>query len=379
MRKCDVMNNTLYKPDYENCILGIPNSILAHYGAKPRHATLPVLDDILRKSYNNIVLIAFDGMGMDALKAHAPDGFLMKHCAAQLDSVYPCTTTSALTTFETGLTPVEHGWLGWSMYFKEIGKCVDLFSGRQSGTDRPAAAGNYAWETIGYKNLFAQIAEADASIDCCRVSPFGGGYWADTDESMCKHIEALCKKDGRRYIWAYHFQPDTDMHENGCYSECVREDIVSIDKRIERLAAGLTDTLLIVTADHGLTDIADLVVEDFPEIGECLAVPLNREPRSLSFFIKPECIDAFPAIWAKRFGNDFLFLTGDEAIECGIFGKGVPHSRVKDFLGDYVALATGNLALWYRNEKGEASNHKACHSGLRREEMIVPLIIIECR
>ena len=76
---------------------------------------------------------------MSALKAHAPDGFLMKHSVTQLGSVYPCTTTSALTTYETGLTPLEHGWLGWAMYFSEIDKSVELFTGKQSGTNIPAA------------------------------------------------------------------------------------------------------------------------------------------------------------------------------------------------------------------------------------------------
>ena len=370
------MNNNIYLPDYENSILGIPNSILAHYGAAPHHTTLPVLNEKLQKGYKNIVLIVLDGMGLEILKAHAPDGFLMKNCAVQLSSVYPCTTTSALTTLETGLTPLEHGWLGWSMYFKEIEKCVDLFTGHQSGTERPAADKNIVLETIGFKNLFTQIKEADPSIECCRVSPYGE-YWSDTNEAVCNHIEALCKKDGRRYIYAYHFQPDKDMHEYGCYCERTKANIVLFDKQIEQLAANLTDTLLIVTADHGLTDITDLVIEDFPEIGECLAVPPTREPRCLSLFIKPDYQEVFLKRWEQQFGNDFLLVTPLEALEKGFFGKGVPHNCIKDFLGDYIALATGGKALWYRNEKGEGHNFKACHAGLRQEEMVVPLILIE--
>ena len=103
------MECNIFMPDYKNSILGIPNSILAHYGAKPHHATQPILDEKLRNNYKNIVLLVLDGLGLDVLKAHAPNGFLAKNCVAQLSSVYPCATTSALTTFETGLTPVEHG------------------------------------------------------------------------------------------------------------------------------------------------------------------------------------------------------------------------------------------------------------------------------
>jgi len=44
------------------------------------------------------------------------------------------------------------------------------------------------------------------------------------------------------------------MHEQGCYSERVKADIVLFDKQIEQLSAALSDTLLIVTADHGMVD-----------------------------------------------------------------------------------------------------------------------------
>ena len=363
-------------PDYNNSILGIPNSILAHFGATPHHATLRILDEKLAKGYKNIVLLVLDGLGLDVLKAYAPDGFLMKNCAAQISSVCPCTTTSAISTFETGLSPIEHGWLGWSMHFKEIEKCVDIFTGHQSGTDRPAADGNIAWRTIGYKNLFAQINEADPSVECCRVSPFGE-YKTDTNEAVCTHIKTLCKKAGRKYINAYHFQPDGDIHESGCYSERAKAHVVLFDWQIEQLAANLADTLLIVTADHGLIDIEELTIENFPEIDECLAIPPTREPRSLSFHIKPGYSDVFPRRWKQQFDNDFQLMTATEALEKRIFGEGTPHSRAMDFIGDYVALATGNKSLWYRDENGESHDFKAMHAGLSPEEMIVPLVLIE--
>ena len=370
------MDKEIFYPDYTNSTLGIPNSILAHYGAKPHHETLPVLDERLRRGYKNVVLLVLDGMGSDVLKAHAPNGFLMKHCTAQLSSVYPCTTTSALTTFETGLSPIEHGWLGWSHYFQEIGKCVDLFSNKESGTDRPAAEGNIVWESLGFKNLFSQIQEADSNIECCRVSPFGE-YRSKTNEEVCNHIESLCKKDGRRYLYCYHFQPDMDMHDCGCYSERVKADIVLFDKQIEQLASGLSDTLLIVTADHGQTDSKRLCIGEYPEIRDCLSAPPSREPRSLSFFIKDEYKAEFPAIWKKHFEDSFLFMSGEEAFESAYFGAGTPHPRARGFFGDYVALATGKIGIWYRNEKGEMKSFKSLHAGLTADEMIVPLILIE--
>ena len=145
------MNYEVFLPDYDCSILGIPNSILAHYGAKPHHKTLPVLDEKLRRNHKNVVLLVLDGMGMEVLKAHSPNGFLANNCVAQLSSVYPCTTVSALTTLETGLTPIEHGWLGWAHYFKELGKSVELYTNKESGTEKSVSELFIPWQIIGYK------------------------------------------------------------------------------------------------------------------------------------------------------------------------------------------------------------------------------------
>jgi hypothetical protein len=357
-------------------ILGISNAILVHFGAMPHHATLPAVDAALEKQYKNVVLLVFDGMGSDMLSHNVPNGFFLKNKVADIDSVYPCTTTAALTTLESGLTPAEHGWLGWSCYFKEINQCVDLFLGRHSGTQNPAADPNIVWKTIGYTSVHDQIRAANPSVECCGVSPFAE-YKAYTCEEVCASIAVLCAKPGRRYIYAYHFQPDNAMHDFGCYDERVREMVCLFEQQVERLAAQLTDTLLIVTADHGLTPVKRLCTEDFPEIWECLAAPPSREARSLSFFVKDEYKDVFPERFMARFGKDFIFMTGEQALERGIFGEGDIHPKTRDFVGDYVALATGNIELWYRNSQGKYHDYAANHAGLRPEEMTVPLIMIE--
>ena len=70
-------------------------------------------------------------------------------------------------------------------------------------------------------------------------------------------------------------------------------------------------------------------------------------------------------------------MTTEEALEKNLFGLGKPHKYSRDFLGHYIALATSNLSLWYRREDGSSHNFKGHHSGLTKEEMIVPLILIE--
>ncbi len=356
-------------------ILAIPNSILAYYGARTQHATLPLLDQALAGRPRNVVLLVLDGLGLAALKYHVPQGFLLQNLAAVLNSVNPSTTTAALATFESGLSPVQHGWLGWSLYFSSIKKCVDLYSGRESASSKMAADSAFVWQKIGYVKLFAKIRQADQAVECCLVSPFARPKTNSLAE-VCQRIEELCQKPGRRYIYAYHFQPDKDMHIAGCYSKRVKADLVLFDQLLARLAAQLPDSLLIVTADHGLTDIADLAIEELPDLAQCLALPLSREPRNLSLFIKSAYQDKFQGIWQKYFADDFILLPADQALAEAVFGPGQPHPLARSFLGDYVALARGKKSLWYLNEKGRPSAFKAGHAGLLDEEIKVPLIML---
>jgi hypothetical protein len=311
---------------------------------------------------------------MDALLHHAPNGFLAQQCISKLTSVNPSTTVSALTTFSTGLSPIEHGWLGWAMYFKEIDKVVDLFSSKITGTNTFAPSG-LVWKNIGYKSIAEQIRMADKTVSCYSVSPYDKPK-AKTCKKLCRHIKKLCNKRGRSYIFAYHDNPDHLMHDSGCYHKSVGSAILEFDKHIEKLCGKLKDTLLIITADHGLIDIDMKSINDYPEINECLYAQISREPSNLSFHVKDEFKAVFPDIFKKYFGDSFLLFTSSEAVQKGLFGKGKPHPNAHDFLGDFVAVSIKDMALsWYPPQDNV---FKAGHAGLSNKEMIVPLILVEC-
>ena len=368
------MKNGISWPNYSKNILGIPNSFLKHYNAKAPHVTLPLLDALLAKNYTNVVFMIFDGMGSDMLRANLPpDAFLNRHIADELSSVYPCTTTAAITAFESGLSPIEHGWLGWSCYFKEIGKRVDLFTSNDAATGQPAADVHMAHTYMPYISIFDKIKQASPEAAVFNVSPFSE-YYADTTADVCTQIRQICQKPGRKYIHAYHHRPDCDMHDHGCYAEPVKQLMRHINDQIERLSNTLQDAIIVITADHGLINSTDVHLDEYPDLFECLAIPPSVESRCLSFFVKDGMFETFATRFNAQFGSDFLLLTKAEALSRNIFGTGTPHPKALDFIGDYVALATGNLRLI----SGANPHHfKAMHAGLTAQEMLVPLIIIE--
>ena len=89
----------IVKPDYNHSILNTITSILKYYNVETSHSSLPNLDKILHsKKYRNIILLVLDGLGEHVYKKIVPDGFLAKNEVDCLTSVFPCTTTAALTT-----------------------------------------------------------------------------------------------------------------------------------------------------------------------------------------------------------------------------------------------------------------------------------------
>ena len=112
----------------EESLLSLTASLLRHYGGETPHPSLPRLDALLEKGFRNVAVLLFDGMGESVLREWLPaDAFLRRHEAGTLSSVFPPTTVAATTTLMTGLSPIEHGWLGWNLFFPGNRRRVGFF------------------------------------------------------------------------------------------------------------------------------------------------------------------------------------------------------------------------------------------------------------
>lgn len=364
----------MVRPNYNNSIMNITNCLLKYYGAKSHHATLPIVDELLAKDYKNVVLLIMDGMGVNVLERNLPENaFLRKHIRTEMSSVYPCTTTAATTSVLTGKTPAEHGWIGWSCYFKEVDKCIDLFTNRESGTESPASDEHQPYKYLPYDNILNVISD---NVRTYFVSPFSK-YFADTMEGICEHLKNLCSDTERKFIYAYHYQPDHDLHDFGVSHDCIKQMMADYNNQLETLMQSLSDTLFLITADHGMTDITMKCVEDYPTINNALIRHICVEPRCCSLYVKEQCKKGFPHIFTNAFGDKFKLFTHHEFLESGLLGDGVPHRKTEDFVGDYMAVAVSDIALWYKDINGDGKHSKGAHAGLTKEELTVPLIVIE--
>lgn len=359
--------------NYGDSLVSLACSVLKRFGAPQKHSTLKDFDNLLAKGYKNVVVMLFDGMGTAILEKHklvAP--FLIEHNIRPISSVFPPTTTAATTSIETGLTPCEHGWLGWALYFKEVDKNVCLFTNTEFGKDEVAADYHVAKTAIPFDNLETKI--RNAGKQAYFVSKHAD-IKTDSVQKTCNIVRELCKKEGEKYIYCYWNQPDYDMHDFGTAHAKVREQIRLINDEVEKLCKDLKDSLVIVTADHGLIDAEWKSLCDYPEIADCLERVPSIESRAMSVFVKKGREKEFEKAFNAAFEKDYILLSHDEVLKCNLFGDGKPNPRFEDFVGDYVAIATGKTCI--NPFEPEDEPFIGMHAGASREETFVPFIAIE--
>jgi len=365
--------------DYTHSILSLSSSVLKHYGAETNHKTLPIFDMFLKKNYKNVVVMLFDGMGTAILEKHLKkEAFLWRNQKDTISSVFPPTTTAATTTIETGLSPIEHGWLGWNLFFDEIGSNVSIFPNIIPNTDgKPAADYHVARKYIPCTNIYSKITAATyGRVRAVSVSPFSG-YKSESVADICDTVKALCSEPGNKYIYTYWPQPDADMHSLGTKDIKITEDILEINFAVEKLCKVLSDTLVIVTADHGHINTDWKFLPDYPDVEECLSKMPSIEARATAYFIKDGMKKRFEKAFNKHFGNEYLLLTKEQVLGLKLFGEGIPHPRSPGFIGDYLAIATGNTSIDCVSAK-KSHCFRATHAGMTKDEIFVPFIAVEC-
>ncbi|MBQ4253492.1 MAG: alkaline phosphatase family protein [Erysipelotrichaceae bacterium] len=360
--------------DYRHCLTNMSNSIRKYFSLKTYHNSLPVLDDILeRRKPKNVVMFLLDGMGNNILnRVMDPDCFLNTHRRDVLTSVFPATTTAATTSIITGNTPAEHGWLGWNTYIPKIGKTITMFREFEKGSSDKCAEFVEIENSVYHLNDITEEIKANGEF-AVKLYPFGADPYEDLDD-MLSRVEELCSKPGRKFIYAYDDEPDGTMHQLGADSPEVKELIQERNDKISKLCEKLTDTVVIIVADHGHVTVENIWLTEYPQIMELLERTTSIEPRAVSFKIREGCHQKFQQLFNENFGQWFTLYPAKEIVESQLFGDGEMHPDFVEELGDYLAIADkGNRCLLTEGDHALFSQH----AGYLDDEIFVPLIVVE--
>lgn len=361
--------------NYNECLTNLACSIRKYFELDYKHNTIDYIDKILNENKpKNVVTILCDGMGSNIMdRILSKDSFFLKYRIKSITTVFPATTVAATTSMMTGLNPVETAMLGWDMYYKDIDKTITTFMNSEKGDEEYTPL----QEAIEYKNkhmitksIMEEINEKGKDSGYI-LFPFGKNSYVDR-EDLYNKIETLCNEEGKKYIYAYDTEPDHTMHELGTDAHEINEIVENINSKVEELSRRLKDTVIFVVADHGHKNVENIMVEDYPDIVDCLEKNTSIEPRAVNFFIKENKKQKFEVLFNEYFSNDFDLYTKEDVINSNLFGKGKENEIFRDILGDYLAIAKTNKTLLY----GGSEILKSQHAGYTDDEIYVPLIVI---
>ncbi len=359
-------------PDYEKGLVNAMSSIKKYFNIETNHNSLSVLDNYLnKKEYKNVILVLFDGLGYNILKRNSEYcPFLNKHIVSSISSTFPSTTMAARTTIESGLNPVEHGWLGWDVYFKQFDNAITLKCNYVKRTKEVITDYNIAKTLLKYET----IADKVNKIDGCYAKKINvlARNEDQTLEKARNEIKEICNNNFKNYIYLYCDEPDQVFHKYGCDSKEVTQKLKEIDMEFKNLCNSLEDTLIIALADHGHLNVEYVTLSDYPEIINMLKGDVSIDNRACSFRVKDEYIKIFPKELKKILKDDFIIMSGKDVYDKKLFGDGIENKYYKDAIGDFFAIAVSNKSIRYDES---VHMHKSGHSGITEEEMIVPLII----
>ena len=320
------------------------------------------------------------------------DSFLPSHLHSEMLTVFPSTTSVALTSLTTAQWPSEHAVMGWWTYLPDLNGVATIlqYTDRSTGADL-VKRGIDPDRSFPVKSIWPRM-DRDGLVvvperikDSVYSSYFNGGLESVGYRSLSEAVSIVTERvrDASEPTFTYLYVPRVDSvaHLHGITRPEVRHALVEVDRELARLHSAIGDKgRMVVTADHGLFDATA------PERHTLRA---NREIQPL--MISPPSGDArvmYLPTWAwagdrmrryfdRRFGEKFAVIDLEEAIKLEMFGPEPPSDVAMQRLGNQIAISTGADMIEYNVSRGPGRmvQLNCHHSGLTPEEMRIPLIV----
>ena len=332
-------------------------------------------------------VVLIDGLGHHLLAEAASSApFLagLQRDGGSLTAGCPSTTATSLGSFGTGLPPGRHGLLGYEVMDPDRGVLLNELRW-DPGTDP------LAWQP--HPTVFGQLSERGVRVTQVANPEFdGSGLTAAAlrggsfvgIKRLSARIDTALKllaAPGPSLVYVYWGDVDAAGHQYGALSEQWHKALRKVDRELARLARRLApDTLLVVTADHGMVTVPhgarlDLAVR--PDLSEGIAV-VGGEARFVQLYCGADASPGEAAAVADRLtdalGDQAWVRTRGQAIAEGWFGP--VDERAVRRIGDVVVAARGTFAMVdSRTARPQILALLGQHGSLTRQEQMVPLLV----
>jgi len=356
-------------PDYGGaCIANVVPALLDPSDRTP--AWLPTA----AVEADQVVLLVLDGLGWEQLATRrhlAPT--LAAMAGGPISSVVPSTTATALTSIATGMTPGEHGVVGYRV-------AVD---GEVLNVLRWSTAAGDARRRIdpdGFQPNAAFCGQRPAIITKAEFvqSGFSGAHLSDVrfhgyrvPSSLVTELAVQLRK-GEPFVYAYYDGIDKVAHEYGL-AEFYDAELAFADRLVADVLAVLpAGAALVVTADHGQVDVGDNLIELHPEVAAHVSFQ-SGEGRFRWLHARPGRVAALHEAASACHAAHAWVHTRDETIDDGWWGP-VCTDAARSRLGDVALVARDAVSFVDATDTGPF-HLIGRHGSLTGAEMWVPLLV----
>lgn len=381
-----IQKENLLLPNYNDLnIVDLVKYLYSKYGVMcDKNSNIENLKKIIpNKKHTLFILI--DGMGSNLINILNDNSILKKNKVADMITVSPSSTGCVLTSLATATYPNEHGIIGWYNYNKEhnIDYYPLLFSDRKQ--EKSLKEFNIDVKDIFKVNSKLNELNVNTTVlypDYIYDSTYSN-YVANNDirksyknlEDAFNQILEITSLDKETFTYLYLPDIDNLEHDNGFDSEIVLEEMNKIENQLSRLNSD--DVIMIITADHGQTNISKDIVMDFKKYDKYFYAYPGIDFGMATYYVKKDMEKEFLEEFNKDFKDKMYLFKTEEFIKNNVFGPNKSNQYLLDNLGEYISLCncdaqfinSSEIEKYYKKTKGN-------HSGLTTDEMIIPLIII---
>ena len=356
-------------PDYAGpCLTNVVPTVLG-----PRRDGAPPWFPAIALDAPQVLLFVLDGLGWVQLQEHhALMPLLAGMEGGAITSVVPSTTATALTSITTGLSPGEHGVVGY-----RIDVHGDVLNVLRWSTPRGDARRSIPPESMQPFEAFLGRRPPVVTKAEFLGSGFSSAHLRDVrwrgwrvPSTLITEVRELLGA-GEPFVYAYYDGVDKVAHEYGL-GEHYRAELVWVDRLIGDLLEVMPPgAVLLITADHGQVDVGTNV---FPPDPDLLALVHSQsgEARARWLHSVDGAADDLLAAAVACHGSQAWVVSKAQVLDEGWFGPQVSRAAA-DRLGDVLLAARGDVAFDDPADTGPFEL-VARHGSLTEAEMLVPLV-----
>ena len=395
------------RPRYgEGCFADLPRTIR-------RLLTGQGETGLIEGRYEKVVLFFIDAFAWRFFDSRRERYPFLRHIDERgsvrlITAQFPSTTAAHVTCIQTGLPPAQSGVFEWQYYEPEVDEIIKPLLWALGDSGERGSLEVSPEKLLPPRTIYQELAAAGVASHIFQPaehfkSPYSQWTFRGADQHLYRTLSAaltslrlaLDAVGGPAYFFLYFDGIDGTGHDFGPDSpQCDAEIdafLTTMDRLfLQQVAGKHDDTLMLVTADHGMTATDPKTTVYLDEHAECagcerllrrnkrgaLLVPAGS-PRDMFLYIEEGLLEEAQGFFSERLAGRAEVRKVAEMVAEGYFGLGPVSDKFIARAGDLVILPYAGESVWWWGGGDYENRFYGNHGGLTAEEMETPLLSCE--